>query len=383
MVTPLTTLLAEGMTGEEIAKSLGLPLDTNITTLDPAFKVGGVLQNADLFRKTLVVQQVLQKTAEALAELGSSTDVSGMYSQAAAAMATTLKGGAILVAENATSTDTVKAVVQAAATRVSAGVDAGNLARVVSGALAIQANQILLAQNSQAISDATKAQQGSTAITTFVKANRNGMQAGSSVTTLAQELSGKVSEGGGVTPPPTPPALAGTALISWDEATSPVTGIGAFGDGGPDVAAGPAGGNGMALKLSRSGASNFGGTFFTVPAIPFTADRKTVTARVFATRANSKVFLKVEAGAGVATEVAATVSAANTWQTLTWNLNGVNPANSYKTMVFSADTDVANLGAQTYWVDDITLSPAAEVVTPPVTPPASVGTHGLIHTGKW
>jgi hypothetical protein len=96
-----------------------------------------------------------------------------------------------------------------------------------------------------------------------------------------------------------------------------------------------------------------------VPAVPFAADRKTVTARVYATRANAVVYLKVEAPGGVFTELPATVTAANTWQTLTWVLNGVNPANSYTTMVFSADTNVLNLGAQTYWIDDITLLASA------------------------
>jgi hypothetical protein len=53
------------------------------------------------------------------------------------------------------------------------------------------------------------------------------------------------------------------------------------------------------------------------------------------------------------------VAAANTWQTLTWVLSGVDPANSYSTVVFSADTNVAGSGAQTYWIDEVALEGAA------------------------
>ncbi len=183
-----------------------------------------------------------------------------------------------------------------------------------------------------------------------------------------------------VTPPPTG---TGTSIVSFDE--EPPVSLGAFGDAAPSIAAAPTGGTGAALKLDRSGAINFGGTFFTLPqAIPFAADRKTITARVYATRANAKVFLKVEAAGGVATEVSATTGAANTWQTLTWVLDGVNPANSYTVMVFSADTDVPNLGAQTYWIDEVTLADAATGSTDPATsvvsfdeePPVSLGAFG-------
>jgi hypothetical protein len=145
-----------------------------------------------------------------------------------------------------------------------------------------------------------------------------------------------------------------TAVVSFDE--DPPVELGAFGDAGPSIAAAPEGGTGSALKLDRTGGVNFGGTYFTLPAaVPFAADRKTLTARVYATRANANIFLKVEVPGGAATEVMATTGAANTWQTLTWVMEGVNPASSYTTMVFSADTDVANLGAQTYWIDEVAL----------------------------
>jgi hypothetical protein len=155
-----------------------------------------------------------------------------------------------------------------------------------------------------------------------------------------------------------PPTGSDTVVVSFDEATLPT--LGAFGDAGPSIATPPAGGgSGAALKLDRSGGVNFGGTFFNVPAIPFAADRKTITAQVYATRANADIYLKVEVPGGAATEVKATTGAANTWQTLTWALDAVDPANAYTVMVFSADTDVAIGGAQTYWIDEVTLMAAA------------------------
>ncbi|MDP2094615.1 MAG: hypothetical protein Q8K50_12110, partial [Hydrogenophaga sp.] len=344
-----------------------------MTTLDPARKVAGELVNADLFRKTLVVQQVLQKTAEALAALANSNDVAAMYSQATAAMASVLRtpAAASLVAGGVVNEASVSAVIKAAAMRVEAGVNADSLAQVMASALAAQSKIILDATDAQSISDATKAQQGSATIQSFVIANKSALEGvpGDATAALKNQLVEQVGSGT-VTPPPPPPA-SGTVLLSFDEANPVFVDMGAFGDGSPSVAAAPTGGSGNALKLDRSGGSNFGGTYFNVPVIPFTADRKTITARVYATRANAVVYLKVEVAGGVSTELPATVTAANTWQTLTWNLSGVNPANSYNVMVFSADTDVANVGAQSYWVDDIVLAPASDVVAPPPPPPAN------------
>ena len=149
-----------------------------------------------------------------------------------------------------------------------------------------------------------------------------------------------------------------TALISWDEAegSSPVSGIGAYGDAAPSVEAAPSGGTGNALKITRTGAMNFGGTYFTVtPALPFTSTNKSISARVYATRAGAVINLKVEVPGGTSVEVPATVTAANTWQTLTWNFSAVNTANSYSVIAISPDTDVAIGGAQTYWIDDLNV----------------------------
>ena len=209
LVTPLTTLIAEGMTQDQINTALGLPAGTNVTTLDPARKVAGELVNADLFRKTLVVQQVLQKTAEALAALQGSNDVAAMYSQAAAAMTSVLRtpASASLVAGGVVNEAAVVAVVKAAATRVAAGVNADSLAQVMAGALAVQSKAILDATNAESISTATKAQQGSSTINSFVVANKAALagEPGDAMAALKTQLMEQVG-GGSVTPPAPNPA---------------------------------------------------------------------------------------------------------------------------------------------------------------------------------
>ncbi len=378
-VTPLTTLMVGGMTLDQINAALGLPSGTDVRTLDPARKIGGVLVNPDLFRKTLAVQQLIQKTAETLANVagaGGSAVLPTIYSEVAASMAASLRANPVLMSGTSMDQAAVESLVQAATQRVqssaalsaeiragASAVNAASLAQVVAGAVVKQGNAILQSTGAAAITAMTRTVQGDSTIADFALLNKTAMAGAPSATTanLASTLTQQAP--GGITPPPPPPPVSGTLLISWDESTLPATGIGAFGDGGPSVTAAPTGGGGNALRLDRSGTQLFGGTYFTVPAVPFAADRKTITARVYATRANAVVYLKVEVPGGQAVELPATVTAANTWQTLTWVLSGVSPASSYTTMVFSADTDVPNLGAQTYWIDDVVLANAPALTT--------------------
>ena len=378
MVTPLTTLLVGGMTQEQVNASLGLPEGTDLTNTDPALTSAGALVNADLLKKTLALQQLIMQTTDAMAAFaGDSSDATrqAIYSEVASAFAAGLTGGAKL---NSTSTTVDLAVLQtlvtdagtrlATSTSVPAAVKsaislvrADTFAAVISGGLKAQA-EVLLGMANADVTTVTAAQQSDTKIKSAVTAT--GMSAilmlppsDAAVVAKATALTDAITGGGEVVEPPN--TGVGTVLISWDEDPLPATGIGAFGDASPSVVAGPTGGSGNALKLDRSGTQNFGGTYFNVPVVPFTADRKIITARVQATRPGAVVYLKVEVPGGAATEVAATVTAANTWETLTWDLSAINVANSYTVMVFSADTDVAVGGAQTYWIEDITLAEAS------------------------
>ncbi len=174
-----------------------------------------------------------------------------------------------------------------------------------------------------------------------------------------------------VTPTPTP---TGTSLVSFDEASPATTGMGAYGGALPTVEAGPngsmGGGSGNALKIVKPvSPDTWGGTYFTVAAVPFTATRTMLTARVYSTRAGAVVRLKVEVPGGSSVEVAGSPNVpANTWTTVTWDLSAVDVSKAYTVMAITPDVDVVTSG-QTYYIDDITLAPAS--TTTPTPAPAA------------
>jgi hypothetical protein len=385
VVTPLTTLMAEGMSNDQVIAAMGLPAGTDVKNTDPARKLAGVLTNADLMRKNLVMQQLIQKTTEMLAALsGASGDAAkaAIYSEVAASFAATLRSSAALTTSTASSQGVIADMVAAAVQRVAAAstlgaavtgpikaLNAASVAQVVSGGLKAGADAILNASAANLVA-VTRTAQSDTSITAAVSnpANAAILQspANPSTTTLATSLTATVTAIVGTTPaagtpPPTP---AGTVLISFDEAdaTPAITDTGTFGGALPSVVAGPAGGSGKALKIVKPAGATNGGIYMPlVTAIPFTADRKTITARVNASVAGAKILLKVEVSSSVSVELESTPTGpANTWQTVTWNLASVNPALAYKTITILPDNNVAGSG-QTYYFDDFTLAPAAVV----------------------
>ncbi len=162
-------------------------------------------------------------------------------------------------------------------------------------------------------------------------------------------------------PAPTPaPAPAGSVLVSFDETVPAFTGMGAYGGALPTVEAGPAGGSANALKILKPvSPDTWGGTFFNVAAIPFTATRTVLTARVYSTRAGAIVKLKVEVPGTSSVEVAGSPAlAANTWTTVSWDLGAVDITKAYTVIAITPDVDVVTTG-QSYYIDEITLAPDA------------------------
>jgi len=147
-------------------------------------------------------------------------------------------------------------------------------------------------------------------------------------------------------------------------------GMGAYGGALPTVEAGPTGGSGLALKILKPvSPDTWGGTFFTVARVPFAADRKMITARVYATRAGALIKLKVEVAGGVSVEVVGTATgAANTWGTVTWDLAAVDITRNYTVMAITPDDALVTSG-QSYFIDDIKL--AAAVAAPPPSAPGA------------
>ncbi len=402
VVSPLTSLMAAGMSQAQMNAALGLPAGTNLLTTDPAAMSGGNLVDPLLLKKTLAVQQLLQKITESFAGMagasGSAT-VQPIFREVAAAFAGALASGTRLIrSDNSVDETVVNAMVKAAADRVAAAgpvlaevktairqINATALAGMTSGALKVQADAILNATNAASITAVTLVQQGSETIASYVYQNKallTGTPTSAVIASLGSTLTTQVLAG--PTPSPTP---SGTVLLTFDEASPATSNMGAYAGALPSVEPGPTGGSGNALKIVKpANPETFGGTYFDVAAIPFTATRKTITARVFSTRANAVISLKAEASDASSVEVVGTATGpANTWQTVTWVLTGVNPAKSYIRFAITPDSTVVASG-QTYFLDDITLAPESTVTPPPTgfttltfdeaTPPTFAGFDG-------
>ena len=164
-----------------------------------------------------------------------------------------------------------------------------------------------------------------------------------------------------------PPSVSGTALATFDETTPPA--IVEFGGAGYAIEAGPAGGSGKALRITRPGGEVFAGAFVTVPGIPFTATRKAVTARVYSPTAGTPMIAKAEYAENTGTgDTAPTTPVVVGWQTLTWVFNNVDLTKTYTRFTFLPNLGAVGTG-QSYFLDDLTLAPEGTGVAPP----ASVG----------
>jgi hypothetical protein len=179
VVSPLTTLIVAGLSAERLATVLGLPAGTDVLSTDPAAQVDGAYTELALLRRTLAVQQVLQKSAELFSALTgkvSAASVQSFYATTVAALVAELASGTPLFNGGTVDEDVVARIVAAAAAAVAAEtpftatINNEALAEVVAGALAAQSRTLLTASGAELV-DATRTAQSSTLITTFVLAN--------------------------------------------------------------------------------------------------------------------------------------------------------------------------------------------------------------------
>ncbi len=105
VVTPLTTLLAAGMTQDQVISALSLPTDTKLLTTDPAATDKDGLINSNLYKKTLAVQHIAEKITNLFTTLSaqsgyvpSSAATADVYGEVAKAMATQIQAGTTLIA---------------------------------------------------------------------------------------------------------------------------------------------------------------------------------------------------------------------------------------------------------------------------------------------
>jgi hypothetical protein len=157
MVTPLTTLVSAGMTAAQVATALGLPAGTDVTKVDPAALASdGSLVNADLYKKTLAVQQLLQKVSETFTGLASTPGSGAMlpvYDQVAKSFANALKaaGASALVIGSGASAALDSTMVNALVKQASIDVGSSTMAELAAIKTAVAA------QNAEALAVATSA----------------------------------------------------------------------------------------------------------------------------------------------------------------------------------------------------------------------------------
>ena len=191
---------------------------------------------------------------------------------------------------------------------------------------------------------------------------------------------------------------ASAALITFDEVLA--VQLTDFGTNGapPVLATDPTGGTNKVLKIFKyklpaPGSEQWAGVTVSlihganpaldagsIPAIPFTASAKTMTARVYSPAVGVRVRLKVEdaSNPGVSVETDALTTTANAWETLTFNFAnpGLSPpvgggatspldiTKTYNRLSVFMDFGLGNGGGalpadRTYYIDDITFVAAA------------------------
>jgi len=369
VITPLTTLMVGGASAERVIAALGLDAATNVPQANPSL-------DPVLKRKSLVVAQLLLKTTEVFAGLGGVTadaPVRAIYGEVATAFAILLQGGGTLLSGTNLDQGLVAALVKAAAQRVaqSAAVDgaiktaltalnADALGVVVAGGMKAQAEHILKSADT-AIASAASAAQRDGSITAFVKDHLAQLTAAPNSATAALAATLAEAVKAGLTTVPAQPA---TLPISFDGATS-VAFLGFNGAEGTTVEAGPAGGDGKALRIFRLGGDAFAGAFVSTTALPLAADRKTFTARVYSPKAGIRMVLKLEGAGGLSSpEFNPSAPVIEGWQTLTWVATGIDLGKTYTQLTLLPNLGVVEAApGQAYYVDDITL--VADATTPP------------------
>jgi hypothetical protein len=230
VATPLTTLLVAGMTQAEIRSSLGLADGVDLQTLDPAEKkADGTLVNPEAMKKSLAVQQLMQKATEAFAGLvngtGSAT-LQPIYSEVATAFANSLKTTKLNTDANTLDQLVVTAMVKAATLQVAqssavsgtvkaavAALNPDTMAKVTAASLKSQAEAILGSAEDK-LKEETKKQQGDDKVTNFVAEKKADMVAPPSTATdvLAETLKNSVKDSGTTATPTNYLALVDNAV---------------------------------------------------------------------------------------------------------------------------------------------------------------------------
>ncbi|MDH4478423.1 MAG: hypothetical protein QE283_00930 [Rhodoferax sp.] len=248
VVTPLTTLIAAGMTQDQVISALSLPIGSQVLTTDPAAKDGGVYENLNLYKKSLAVQHILQKSSNLLTTLGNSTDsktAAAIYGQAANAYATQLKKeDSPLIGSNGSLNSSVvnrllastvelalvaEVVPQAIKDAIIAAGGASTLPALVDVAFTNQAQNFVDATNDDALAAVTSSLQKNTIVEDNVAAAAKAGTLSTSTTAeqviaLKANISVKAAPTVPVTEPAFPTALAANVISLYGDGYSTVKG---------------------------------------------------------------------------------------------------------------------------------------------------------------
>ena len=184
-ITPLTTLVANGVSMDEVNKALDLPTGTDLLNTDAAATKNDSYVNADLFKKTLAVQQQLMQIAGLFAHLAGDTSVMpALYSEVAKAMAIELKKGTIINSGTTVDATVLSNIIAIAHGRVAsselfstslknavAAVNPDSLGQVTASSLKEQSEGLLRATDAGLVGQ-VKLAQSDTSINDFVNSNK-------------------------------------------------------------------------------------------------------------------------------------------------------------------------------------------------------------------
>ena len=157
-----------------------------------------------------------------------------------------------------------------------------------------------------------------------------------------------------------PPVPADVVLASFDEDAAALQFTGFNGAETSSIAAGPAGGSGLAGKILRLGGEVWAGAKVNVGVIPLTSSNRTISARVHSAVAGVPMVLKLEneSDPNINTgDIQATQTVVVGWQTLTWTIpaDKVGPQYSWVVMLPNLGTKASADPGETYYFDDIKL----------------------------
>ena len=148
-------------------------------------------------------------------------------------------------------------------------------------------------------------------------------------------------------------------MVADFDTVIPVVGPYSEGGTGTITTTPPTGGTGSALALLRSGGQAWALNVLTAT-VPFTATRKTLSARVYSPTAGIPMKIKLEAGTSNTGDIAANETVVVGWQTLTWTFTNADITKTYNTIVLLPNIGTVDAApGKTYYFDDIKLLAAA------------------------